>query len=298
VCSLSWGSDDEVLVGSNSLSLWETAPAKVRTLWRKPVANPVKLAMFSYDATLVASIGAYDRLVKVWERLSFGSEDVQFGFSYLPHPRSVTGLHWRRPFHREETIDSVLYTLCVDSILRVWAQVQSQDQGVLQLWAAIDLGSSVPAPFTEVSTRPDYTSPTKSCDLSATRHALILDSRVFTGAAEAAVRIGGTSEKQIENLNRLTDIAARNPEIVVVFDGKGRMSALGLDNIGNKSRKSTNVFHIVTGETSELMAGVKPGDRGTYMHFLVFSSNKQESGGTSTRPEKKNIHELIFIFAP
>ncbi|KAF8456637.1 RAVE protein 1 C terminal-domain-containing protein [Terfezia claveryi] len=279
VHTLSWGSDDEVLVGSNSLSLWETAPGKVRTLWRKSVANPVKLAIFSYDATLVASIGAYDRLVKVWERLSFGSEDVQFGFSYLPHPRSVTGLHWRRPFHREETIDSVLYTLCVDSVLRVWAQVQSQDQGVLQLWAAIDLGSSVPAPFTETSTRPDHTSPAKSCDLSATRHVLILDSKVFTRAAEAAVRAGGTSEKQIENLNRLTDIAARNPEIVVVFDEKGRMTALGLDNIGNKNRKSTNVFHIVTGEMSELMAGVKLGDRGTYIHFLVFSSNKQESGG-------------------
>lgn len=294
--SLSWGSDDEVLVGSNSLSLWETAPAKVRTLWRKPVANPVKLAVFSYDATLVASIGACDRLVKVWERLSFGSEDVQFGFSYLPHPRSVTGLHWRRPFHREETIDSVLYTLCVDSVLRVWAHVQSQDQGVLQLWAAIDLGSSVPVPFTEASTGPDYASLTKKYDLSTTRHVLILDSRVFTGAAEAAVRTRGTSAKQIENLNRLTDIAARNPEIVVVFDEKGGMTALGLDNIGSKDQESTNVFHIVTGETSELMAGVKPDDRGTYLHLLVFSSNKQESGGTSTRSE--NIHELIFIFAP
>lgn len=268
----------------------------MRTLWRKPVANSVKLAAFSYDATLVASIGAYDRLVKVWERLSFGSEDVQFGFSYLPHPRSVTGLHWRRPFHREETIDSVLYTLCVDSILRVWAQVQSQDQGVLQLWVAIDLGSNIPVPFTEASTIPNYISPSKNYDLSATRHALILDSRVFTGATEAAVRAGGTSEKQIENLSRLTDIAARNPEIIVVFDGKGKMSALGLDNIGNKNRKSTNVFHIVTGETVELMAGLKPSDGGTYLHFLAFSSNKKESRGTSTRPE--NINELMFIFTP
>lgn len=266
----------------------------MRKLWRKPLANPVKLAIFSYDATLVASIGVYDRLVKVWERLSFGSEDVQFGFSYLPHPRAVTELHWRRPFHREETIESVLYTLCADSVLRVWAHVQSQDQGVLQLWAAIDLSSCIPAPFTESTTGPEFITPTMTVDVSAVRHALILDSRVFTGAAEAAVRTAGTSEKQIENLNRLTEIAARNPEIVVVFDGKGRMSALGLDNVGNKNRISTNVFHIVTGETSELMGGVRGGGIGTYLHFVAFSSNKQGSGGQSLW-SNCGMFELISI---
>lgn len=261
------------------MSLWEITPGRIRKMWKKPLANPVKLAIFSYDSTLVASIGAHDRLVKVWERLSFGSDDVQFGFSYLPHPRAVISLHWRRPFHKQETIDSVLYTLCRDSVLRVWGQVQSQDQGILQLWAAIDLGSSIPLPFTESSITPEFISPTKKFDFSAARHALILDSRVFTGATEAAVRTAGTSDKQVENLNRLTEIASRNPEIVVVFDGKGRMSALGLDIVGDKHRKSTNVFHIVTGESSELMAGTQPHESGGQLCFLAFSSNQQESGG-------------------
>ncbi|KAF8477585.1 RAVE protein 1 C terminal-domain-containing protein [Kalaharituber pfeilii] len=278
VRSLSWGSDDEIMVGSNSLSLWETCPGKVKTLWRKPLANSVKLAVFSYNSTLVATIGQHDRLVKVWERLSFGSDDVQFGFSYLAHPRAVTNLYWRRPFHREETIDSVLYTLCVDSVLRIWAPVQSQDQGVLQLWAAIDLKNSIPTPFTESSTGPEFMSPEDHIDHSATRHVVIIDSKVFTGAAETAVRTAGNSEKQVENMNRLLEIAARNPEIIVIFDGKGRMSALGLDNVGSKSRKATNVFNIVTGETSELMTGVRSGG-GDYLHFLAFSSTKSDSGG-------------------
>ena len=278
--SLSWGSDGEVLVGSNSLSLWETGLGKVCMMWRKALANPVKLAIFSYDATLVASIGAHDRLVKVWERLSFGSEDVQFGFSYLPHPRTVTGLHWRRPFHKEETIDSVLYTLCVDSTLRIWTQVQSQDQGVLQLWAAIDLNGSIPAPFTESSTGPEFLSHDNHIDLSTVRHVLIIDSKVFTGATEAAIRIAGTSEKEVENVKRLTEVATKNPEICLVFDAKGRMSALGLDNVGSKNRKATNVFHIVTGESTELMTGI-PGARGggQHLHFLAFSSTKQDSRG-------------------
>ena len=212
--SLSWGRDDEILVGSNSISLWEICSERV--LWRKDLANPIKLAIFSHDATLVASIGASDRLVKVWERLNFGCDDVYFGFSYLPHPRAVTGLHWRRPFHKEETIDCVLYTLCVASILRIWAQVQNQDQ---QLWATIDIGSSIPIPFTESSTEPESLSLSKDVINSSERHVLILDSKVFTGAAESAVRTSGTNQKQVENLTRLTEIASRKPDIVVVFDG-------------------------------------------------------------------------------
>ena len=282
--SLSWGRDDEVLVGSNSLSLWEIRPGRARTLWRKDLANSIKLAIFSHDATLVASIGAFDCLAKVWERLNFGCDDVYFGFSYLPHPRAVTGLHWRRPFHKEETIDSVLYTFCVDSILRIWGQVQNQDQGLLQLWAAIDLGNSFPTPFTESSTGLEFLSSAKDINHPSERHVLILDTKVFTGAAESAVRTAGTSQKQVENLTRLTEIASRNPEIVVVFDGKGRMTAFGLDSIG---RKATNVFCIVNEETTELMTGQKVGG-GRYLQFLAFSSNKRDSGGRLTPPHRNS----------
>ena len=245
------------------------------------MANPIKLAIFSYDATLVASIGASDRLVKVWERLNFGCDDVYFGFSYLPHPRAVTGLHWRRPFHKEETIDCVLYTLCVDSILRIWAQVQNQDQGLLQLWAAIDIGSSIPIPFTESSTEPESLSLSKDVINSSERHVLILDSKVFTGAAESAVRTAGTSQKQVENLTRLTEIASRNPDIVVVFDGKGRMSAFGLDGVG---KKTMNEFYIVNEGRTELMIGQKA-NGGRHLQFLAFSSNKRDSGGRLASPD-------------
>lgn len=276
--SLSWGRDDEILVGNNSLSLWEIRPGRVRTLWRKDIANPVKLAIFSHDATLVASIGSFDCLVKVWERLNFGCDDVYFGFSYLPHPRAVTGLHWRRPFHKEETIDCVLYTLCVDSVLRLWARAQNQDQGLLQLWAAIDLGSSIPIPLTEPSTGPELLPSVKDINHFPEWHVLILDTKIFTGATESAVRTAGTSQKQVENLTRLTEIASRNPEIVVVFDGKGRMSAFGLDGVG---RKSTDVFYIVNGESTELMTSQNAGGGG-YLQFLAFSSNKRDSGGRLT----------------
>ncbi|KAI5803285.1 RAVE protein 1 C terminal-domain-containing protein [Peziza echinospora] len=279
VNSICWGSDDEVLVGSNSLSLWETCSEKVHVLWRKPLASAVKLAVFSYNDTLVSSIGFNDRLVKVWERLSFGSDDVQFGFSYLPHPRAVTNLHWRRPFHREETIDSVLYTLCVDSILRIWAPVHSQDQGVLHLWSAIDLQGSIPMALPESSSESDRKAADKHAKGPSPRHVFVIDSKVFTGATEAAVRTAGTSEKQVETLRKLTELAARNPEICVIFDDEGRMSALGLDNVGSKNHKPTNVFNIVTTQRSELMAGMEGADGERFVQFLPYYSGKQESGG-------------------
>lgn len=277
--SLSWGSDDEVLVGSNSLSLWETSAGKLRTLWRKPLPNPIRLAVFSYDATLVASVGEHDRLVKVWERLSFGSEDVQFGFTYLSHPRAVTNIYWRTPFHREETIESVLYTICVDSVLRIWAPRQGQDQGGLQLWAEINLQETVPAPFTESSIDPEIVSAQEKIEPTPPHYALIIDSRVLKGATEFAMSTAGNSEKQIENKYRLTEIASRNPEICVVFDTTGRMSALGIDNIDTKQKKPSNFFYIVTGESSELVTGLRgtPGEQ--YLHFLAFSCVKQDSGG-------------------
>ena len=113
---LSWGSEGEVLVGgTRQLILFNTLPSsrttspasaaspvdgigsvmleQRKTLWSIAVANPIQYACFSPSAEIIASCGRYDRLVKIWRRLSF--EEGLFDYTYLPHPGVVTHLEWR-----------------------------------------------------------------------------------------------------------------------------------------------------------------------------------------------------------
>lgn len=233
----------------------------------------MKLALFCYDATLVASVGEYDRLVKVWRRLSIGSEDVQFDCSYLPHPRAVTAMHWRRPFHREQSIDNVLYTIGADAVLRVWAPVYPHDLHLLQLWAVIDLQESIPG-FVSTGSEAEKRG----------RFVMIIDSSIFAVAAETAVNTAGAGEKDKEVLQRLIEVANRSPELCVAFDGRGRMSAWGLENVGCKTRKTTNVFSILHTENSG-MDSVEMGGEG-FVQFHVFAGGAGEL----------NLHGDYFLF--
>jgi hypothetical protein len=202
-------------------------------IWKKELANPVKLALLSYDSTYVASTGLYDRLVKVWRRLSFGSDDVRFDFTYLPHPQTVTNLRWRRPYHFDQTIDNVLYTFCSDNILRIWAATDPHGLQILQLWAQVDLQESI---------QPRQA---LSCEASRKRIAFIIDGRDFTKATEHAVQEASPGQStQHHALEHLIEVANRSPEVCVVLDECGHMSAWGLENVGCKDRKTTNIFNI------------------------------------------------------
>lgn len=136
--TLSWGSSDELLVANSSLAVWFLNDTP-RLVWKKKLANPAKFAQFSPDAELVATTGHYDRLVKIWRRLAFGADDVRFEVSYLPHPAAVTGIHWRKPFHREQSMDNVLYTICADNKIRVWTVTDHQAVSPMRLWVEIDM---------------------------------------------------------------------------------------------------------------------------------------------------------------
>ncbi|KAF8253872.1 hypothetical protein K440DRAFT_652074 [Wilcoxina mikolae CBS 423.85] len=245
VTTLSWGASEELLVGSNSLTLWSTAfandTADVRLLWRQRLANPTKLALVSSDASLAASVAEHDRLVKIWRKISIGGDDNQADYSYLPHPRAVVWMQWRQPVHPEETADNVLYTITKDQVLRVWAPVYPHDAHLLQLWTTVDLRESIPRYLDEPK--------------DDVHHALIVDSRVFRRATEQAVATAGESDREREALQRLVEVANRSPEVVVVFDSHGRMSAWGLENVGCKSRKTTDMFSIVHAEKSGVHCG-------------------------------------------
>ncbi|KAL4956308.1 RAVE protein 1 C terminal-domain-containing protein [Aspergillus filifer] len=229
--TISWGSSDELLVGNSHLTLWFLYD-EPRAAWRQKLANPVKFAQFSPDSELVVTTGVYDKFVKVWRRLAFGADDVRFDVSYLPHPALITGFHWRRPLHGEQSMANVFYTLCADNKIRVWAAIDTHAPAPLQLWTTIDMGLSV-QPRHETNGASVYR-----------RYGFIIDSRDLCSATERAVE-RGTGNKGNHALEHIIEVAKTSPEICVVIDGEGHMSAWALEDVGSKGRNELSVFNIL-----------------------------------------------------
>ena len=261
ITTLSWGMPGELLVGSACLTLFSTH-GETEQMWTKELANPVKFAHFSPDAELIASTGRYDRLLKIWRRLAFGSEDQHFDYYYLPHTTVITGLHWRQPFHKEQTAENVLYTICADYKVRIWS---GGDHGVhgLQLWGEVDLMTSI--------------QPRSLDQQSQKRYAFFVDGRYFTHATERAVRDATVAEKDQVALSHLIEVANRNPEICVVLDDRGNMSAWGFENIGAKVKKVTDVFNIAHVEGLHLHFATGAGDLQDNVQFYAFCHDKPDS---------------------
>lgn len=260
--TLSWGTSEELVVGSSSLTLFATADAKA-AIWRRKLANPAKFAHFSYDASLIASNGRYDRLMKIWRRLSFGSDDVRFDYTYLPHPATVTGMHWRRSYHREQIIDNVLYTISADKKIRIWAATNPHGLQTLQLWAEIDMLESIKPRRFDLMKQ------------SNRRYAFIIDSRDFMVATENAVQSSASGEKEHHALEHLIEVANRSPEICVVLDDEGHMSAWGLENVGCKARKTTNIFNVAHIEGFQFRFALDAEE--DYVQFYNFCSDRPRS---------------------
>lgn len=239
---------------------------KEAMIWSRQLSRPAKLASFSPDASLIASTSLYDRLIKLWRRQSFGADDTRFDFTYLLHPKTVTSVHWRKPPNREQTIDNVLYSICADHKVRIWATTVPHGLQVLQLWAEIDMQESI---------QPRQI---QSIDQLNERYAFIIDSHDFTFATERAVQAasdGNTEENHA--LEHLIEIAKINPEVCVVLDGRGNMSAWGLDSVCCKTKKPANKFNIAHVENFSLskIQAINAGE--CNLQFLNFCSQELNS---------------------
>jgi RAVE protein 1 C terminal len=244
------------------LSLFSTHNA-VDHIWYKNLASPVKIATFSYDTSLIATTAQYDRMVKIWRRLSLA--DQRFEFDYLPHPAIVTGICWRRPFHRDQAFENVLYTFCEDCKLRIWSSGDSVSHHILQLWAEVDLMESI---------QPRTLDP---ADKSLKRFAFMIHSRDFTVATERAVQSSSKSENESFGLHHLIEVANRSPEICVVLDEKGNMSAWGIENVGSRNRVPGDIFNVAHVEGLKIRFDSMGPAFDENVQFLPFSSEKAEN---------------------
>ena len=262
---MSWGLPGELLLSNSSLNLYDISDS-TKALWTRKLAIDVQCAKFSYDSSLIATNGKHDRLVKTWTRLSFGTDNVQFDFTYLAHPASVTGLHWRRPFQREQLIDNILYTFCADKKLRIWASLDPHGLQTLQLWGEIDLlDSKIHGSLPQVED-------------SDSRHAFVIDSCDFTHSTERAVQLAKNDEKEQKTLARLIELAHRNPEVIVILDNRGHMSAWGLENVGSKNRKPSDLFNIVQNVETQISLNVDTASSPNYLNVNTICGENTSLG--------------------
>jgi WD40 repeat protein len=235
-----------------------------RLVWKRKLATPVKFAQFSPDSSLIVTAGRYDRLAKVWRRLAFGADEVRFEVSYLPHPNVVTGIHWRLPRHPEQSIDNVLYTFCADNKIRVWAVTDHHALSALQLWTEIDMGESVqPRNASDEDQGPQR------------RYGFILDGRDFCVATERAIQ-RTTGNKENHALEHIIEVASKAPEICVVTDGQGHMSAWALEDIGSKVKTNLSVFNILHVEGLEFGFASDRSPQEDYAQIRAFQSTPSD----------------------
>ncbi|XP_011486738.1 dmX-like protein 2 isoform X5 [Oryzias latipes] len=115
-------------------------------VWQCKTAASVHIAKWSPDGEYFATAGKDDCLLKVWYpttgwRSAVVVQDpsdkkpspVQFSFVYLAHPRSVTGMSWRKTskYMPKGSVCNVLLTSCEDGVCRLWSETLLPEDSLL-----------------------------------------------------------------------------------------------------------------------------------------------------------------------
>lgn len=217
ISSLSWGTQHELLSGSRYLKLWNVHDGEGVLLWHRELASQVQTAVFSPDYCLVASIGYYDQNVKIWNRLSFDLDNLDFDFTYLPHNDIITSIRWRQSLYPSQTIDNTLYTTCRDNALRIWQPFDTAVPTTLQLWYIMDLFEGE---YHDIGTR---------------RFAFVLDNGDLAKAVENTLT--RAHDLKLPSIQRIAHLAQSSPDLCVVIEEDNTMSIYSLENIGQKYNK-------------------------------------------------------------
>ena len=247
-------------MAGTSLRLYQTN-ADNRLIWDRRVPNATKLASFSHDTSTLASTGYHDRLVKLWKRQAFGPDDTRCDFIFLPHPTTVTAIHWGRSRRHERHTDNVFFTVCADGKIRVWATAESHMAHGIQAWATIDMRECI-KPRSGLESA------------SSQRCVFFVDSTDFTEACDVALKDRRSSfEIDDHTLEHFREVAKNCPEVCVIIDQHGHMSAWGLENTGHHERRPTDVFNIAHVEDFELPFMTPAESDRDGVHFLTFSTH-------------------------
>jgi hypothetical protein len=208
------------------------------------------------------SIGSFDQLPKVWRRLTYGQDEVRFDLTYLRHPALVTSVRWRKPFHIEQAAENVLYTFCLDNIVRIWVPTDTADGKHWRLWGQVNVGSGLNQ---EPSANHKYL-------------VYIVDGRDFTASVEKAVALRMADDSSTDDvaLDHLVAVANKNPEICIAVDCNGLMSAWALENVGSSTADKPSVFSIaqVSSREFEQLGGLISLGSAPHLEVQTFCDGK------------------------
>ncbi|XP_069030192.1 dmX-like protein 2 isoform X2 [Embiotoca jacksoni] len=140
----------DALIEEEDGQLMEDKPHPVlndwNCVWQCKTAASVHVAKWSPDGEYFATVGKDDCLLKVWypttgwrsavvvhDPSDKKAPPVHFSFVYLAHPRSVTGMSWRKTskFMPKGSVCNVLLTSCEDGVCRLWSETLLPEDSLL-----------------------------------------------------------------------------------------------------------------------------------------------------------------------
>ena len=109
-CELITGSNNSLKMHQMSYVADPNTPdnkiMKCSLMWYKPQPNPIYKVKISPNSTCIASIGYYDKNVKLWHRVGFTNEYCDFELHYLSQETYVTDLIWKSQMNESDPNNS------------------------------------------------------------------------------------------------------------------------------------------------------------------------------------------------
>lgn len=139
-------------------------------------------------------------------------------------------VRWRKPLHVGQSARNVLYTFCIDGLIRIWTPTETAGGQHWELWGSIDTNE----PFRDLSN-----------NISAWI-VCVIDGRDFMPCVEHLVQERMSDDPTTDEvaMEHLVAIANKTPEICLAINTCGAMSAWALDNVGDSNMEGDRIFNI------------------------------------------------------
>ncbi|KAL1924188.1 uncharacterized protein VTP21DRAFT_7223 [Calcarisporiella thermophila] len=229
-------SDTDLLVAGEDILMYHFQKSEDTlswsSVWEQRLPSPTKLVKLSPQGIMCATVGFYDKLVKVWWK--DGEESDRHSFLYLPHPKPVMNFEWRKS---EKDSDPILFTMSTDGICRIWSPTNPTTPHAFQLSAIIDpnqflvtsqshstssSNSPTPATFPENPILSSHYLPIHWIPASE-----LLDAISYASVGKDPDLVANNPQ-----LKRLKDLSSETPDLFFQIQTDGSLAIWGIQNLG------------------------------------------------------------------
>ncbi|KTW32865.1 hypothetical protein PNEG_04325 [Pneumocystis murina B123] len=272
ISTLSWGDRGEILIGGTCLNLYSSNIKDGAIIWSQKLSRPVVFAIISPDAKLIACISEADCFIKIWKKPDFHEPIESFKLVYLPHPKPITSIKWKKKSYNDQVINNILYSMSQDKILRIWTQENLPESYIFKLSYIIDVRNN-----TSLFEIP-------SNNLGEDSSCLIIDNNILTSSLQHIPK--NSSNKEI---NKLINIKNKSADICLAFDNNGQVWAFAILAYNNGINSKIEIVPISSTKKSNLhiSESLKHAE-----YFAIPASEQENIKGISPNYIK---NELMFF---